>query len=78
MAQCRHAHVSRSGHQSALRPLAPDYVAEESGQTMHFFSESYLRELLASWRQVHLVQVLLPGHKTGGPAKQVWRGLARR
>ena len=28
------------------RELEPDYVAEESGQTMHFFSEAYLRELL--------------------------------
>jgi hypothetical protein len=26
--------------------LEPDLVLEESGQTMHFFSESYLRELL--------------------------------
>lgn len=64
--------------QLPARELEPDYVAEESGQTMHFFSESYLRDLLAGWRQVHLVQVLLPAHKTGEPAKQVWRGLARR
>jgi len=28
------------------RELEADYVAEESGQTMHFFSEAYLRELL--------------------------------
>ena len=28
------------------RELEPDYVAEESGQTVHFFSEAYLRELL--------------------------------
>ena len=26
------------------RELEPDYVAEESGQTVHFFSEAYLRE----------------------------------
>src|SRR5580704_6737171 len=39
------------------RELEPDYVAEESGQTMHFFSEAYLRELLAGWQQVELVQV---------------------
>jgi SAM-dependent methyltransferase len=31
------------------REIEPDYVAEESGQTMHFFSEAYLRELLAGW-----------------------------
>jgi ubiquinone/menaquinone biosynthesis C-methylase UbiE len=60
------------------RELEPDYVIEESGQTMHFFSESYLRDLLAGWRQVHLVQLLLPEHKTSEPSKQVWRGIARR
>jgi Methyltransferase domain len=56
------------------RELEPDYVAEASGQTMHFFSEAHLRELLAGWRQVELVPV--PIHKTGEPFKHVWRGIA--
>jgi SAM-dependent methyltransferase len=60
------------------RELEPDYVAEESGQTMHFFSEAYLRELLAGWQQVQLVPVLIPHRKTGEPFKHVWRGIARR
>jgi SAM-dependent methyltransferase len=60
------------------RELEPDYVAEESGQTMHFFSEAYLRELLAGWQQVQLVPVLVPHRKTGEPFKHVWRGIARR
>jgi SAM-dependent methyltransferase len=60
------------------RELEPNYVAEESGQTMHFFSEAYLRELLAGWQQVQLVPVLVPHRKTGEPFKHVWRGLARR
>jgi len=60
------------------RELEPDYVVEESGQTMHFFSEAYLRELLAGWRQVHLVPVSVPHHKTGELFKHVWRGIARR
>ncbi len=60
------------------RELAPDYVAEESGQTMHFFSEAYLRELLAGWPQVQLVPVPIPDGKTGEPWKHVWRGIARR
>jgi SAM-dependent methyltransferase len=60
------------------RELEPDYVVEESGQTMHFFSEAYLRELLAGWHQVHLVPVPVPHHKTGEPFKHVWRGIARR
>ena len=42
------------------RELGPDYVAEESGQTMHFFSEAYLRELLAGWQHVQLVPVSIP------------------
>jgi SAM-dependent methyltransferase len=58
--------------------LEPDYVVEESGQTMHFFSEAYLRELLAGWQQVSLVPVPVPHRKTGEPYKHVWRGTARR
>ena len=60
------------------RELEPDFVAEESGQTMHFFSEAYLRDLLAGWQQVELVPVLVPHRKTGEPYKHVWRGIARR
>ena len=60
------------------RELEPDYVAEESGQTMHFFSEAYLRELLAEWQEVQLVPVPVPHRKTGELFKQVWRGIARR
>ncbi len=60
------------------RELEPDYVAEESGQTMHFFSEAYLRELLAGWQQVQLVPVLIPHRESGEPYKHVWRGTARR
>jgi SAM-dependent methyltransferase len=58
--------------------LEPDYVAEESGQTMHFFSEPYLRELLAGWQQVELIPVVVPHRKTGEPFKHVWRGTAHR
>jgi SAM-dependent methyltransferase len=60
------------------RELEPDYVAEESGQTMHFFSDAYLRELLAGWQQVHLVPVPVPHHETGELFKHVWREIARR
>ena len=60
------------------RELEPDYVAEVSGQTMHFFSDAYLRELLAGWQQVRLVPVTIPHYKTGEPFKRVWRGTARR
>jgi hypothetical protein len=60
------------------RELEADYVAEESGQTMHFFSEAYLRELLAGWRELHLDPVQIPHRVTGEPFKQVWRGIAQR
>jgi SAM-dependent methyltransferase len=60
------------------RELESDYVAEESGQTMHFFSEDYLRELLAEWQEVELVPVSIPNRETGEPFKHVWRGIARR
>jgi len=60
------------------REIEPDFVAEESGQTMHFFSEAYLRELLADWRELRLEAVPVPHHRTGEPFKQVWRGIAHR
>jgi hypothetical protein len=60
------------------RELERDYVAEESGQTMHFFSESYLRGLLTGWRHVQLVPVAVTHRKTGKPVKHVWRGMVRR
>ena len=60
------------------RELEPDFVAEESGQTVHFFSAAYLHELLAGWQQVQLEQVLVPHRTTGEPFKHVWRGIARR
>jgi SAM-dependent methyltransferase len=58
--------------------LEADYVAEESGQTMHFFSEAYLRELLGGWRELHLGSVQIPHRKTGEPYKHVWCGIAHR
>jgi hypothetical protein len=60
------------------REVEPDYVAEESGQTVHFFSAAYLRELLAGWQDVHLAPVPIPHRETGEPYKHVWRGIARR
>lgn len=60
------------------RELEPDYVAEESGQTMHFFSEAYLRELLGGWRELYLGSVQIPHRETGEPFKHVWRGIAHR
>jgi SAM-dependent methyltransferase len=60
------------------RELEPDYVAEESGQTVHFFSEAYLRELLAGWRELQLDSVQIRRPETGELTKHVWRGIACR
>ena len=58
--------------------LEPDYVVEESGQTMHFFSETYLRELLAGWQELRLTSVPIPHRDSDELYKHVWRGIARR
>jgi SAM-dependent methyltransferase len=60
------------------RELEPDYVVEESGQTVHFFSEAYLRDLLQGWPDLQLSPVPIPHRRTGEPFKHVWRGIARR
>ena len=65
-------------HRLPARELEPDYVAEETGQTVHFFSEAYLRDLLAGWQRVDLIPVPVPHRKTGEPFKHVWRGTAHR
>lgn len=59
--------------------LEPNYILEETGQTMHFFSREYLLELLAGWQGVELEPVVILDRYTGSePFKQVWRGIARR
>jgi SAM-dependent methyltransferase len=60
------------------RELEPDFVLERTGQTMHFFSDGYLRELLRDWRDVRLDLVEIPHAETGQPFKCVWRGVATR
>jgi SAM-dependent methyltransferase len=60
------------------RELESDYVLEETGQTMHFFSEPYLRELLRPWSELRLDPVEITHRETGEKFKQVWRGIAHR
>jgi SAM-dependent methyltransferase len=60
------------------REVEPDFVAEESGQTMHFFSAAYLRELLGGWQELELESVPISDRAKGEPYKHVWRGIARR
>lgn len=56
----------------------PDFVIEQTGQTMHFFSETYLRELLGRWHRVDLELVEIAHPETGRLVKRAWRGIAHR
>ena len=61
-----------------VREPEPDFVVEQTGQTMHFFSDDYLRELLRGWRRLDLELVEVAHRRTGLPFKWVWRGVAHR
>ena len=60
-----------------LRDLEPDYVLEEAGQTVRFFSRAYLAHLLASWHVVMLDHLEILHEGTNEPFKRVWRVAAR-
>jgi len=68
----------RERRRPILRELEPNYVLEEAGQTVRFFSRDYLRELLAEWEIVQLDHVEISDEATGEPSKRVWRVAARR
>lgn len=68
----------RTRWRPVARELEQDFVLEESGQTMHFFSEPYLRELLREWSDLRLDLIEITHRETGEKFKQVWRGIARR
>jgi len=68
----------RARWRPVARELEPDFVLEQSGQTMHFFSERYLRELLQEWDELRLDAVEIARPETGEKFKQVWRGIAHR
>jgi SAM-dependent methyltransferase len=68
----------RERRRPIVRELEPDYVLEQSGQTVRFFSRGYLDELLREWEIVQLNQVEITDSDTGEPFKRVWRVVARR
>lgn len=68
----------RAWKKPEVREIERNYILEQDGQTMRFFSEAYLLELLEDWRDVELEFVRLPGDaKLGYSPKRVWRGIAR-
>jgi SAM-dependent methyltransferase len=66
----------RAKRKPPVRDLAPNYILETDGKTMHFFSAAYLRELLTGWGEVHLELIEITARTTGEPFKYVWRGVA--
>ena len=68
----------RARWRPVARELEQDFVLEETGQTMHFFSETYLRELLQDWTELRLDPVEITRDETGEKFKHVWRGIALR
>ena len=66
----------RAKRKPPVRDIAPNYILEADGKTMHFFSAAYLRALLTGWGDVSLEFVEIPNRMTGEPFKCVWRGVA--
>jgi SAM-dependent methyltransferase len=60
-----------------LRELEPDYVLEKAGQTVRFFSRTYLDDLLTGWQVVMLDHVGIAQGRANVPYKRVWRVAAR-
>ena len=67
----------RAKHKPVLEELEPNYVREADGQTMHFFSEAYLRDLLTDWDDVKLDFLTIQAHTSTEWWKCAWRGQAR-
>lgn len=46
-----------------MREIEPNYILEEGGGIMHFFSRAYLLELLIDWETVNLEHVKILKHQ---------------
>lgn len=67
----------RERRKGLSRELEPNFVLEADGQTMHFFSDDYLRDLLRNWSDVRLEYVEIASDtRTTHSQKCVWRGVA--
>ena len=66
----------RAQYKPQVKELEANYILEENGQTMHFFLEDYLRELLKGWEETKLELVeIAEDVERGFPSKWVWRGI---
>lgn len=67
----------RAKRKPVIRELEPNYVLEADGQTMHFFSEPYLRDLFHDWSEITLEFIAIQAHTSTEWWKCAWRGQAR-
>jgi SAM-dependent methyltransferase len=67
----------RAQRYGRVQELEPHYYREGHGQTMHFFSEAYCREVLGAWTVLDLTHVPLQD-AAGTVVKCVWRCVAQK
>ena len=60
-----------------VQVLGPDFYREANGQTVHFFSEEYCRDLLADWTILDLTHLRLRD-EANTVFKCVWRCIAQK
>jgi SAM-dependent methyltransferase len=67
----------RLAAQPPERQTGPWSYVLAGGQTMHFFSEDYCRDLLAGWRELK-IEAAVSRDAEGRPIKHAWRCIARK
>jgi SAM-dependent methyltransferase len=68
----------RAERRPVRRLLEPNYVLEEAGQVVRFFSHGDLLALLGGWADVEVERIEIADEGTRDPFKVVWRAVARR
>ncbi len=63
-------------HQQLVEELEPDFYLLNGGQTMHFMSEDFCRELLAGWT-IHELERVRTFNADGTVSKCAWRCVAQ-
>ncbi|MGF2035199.1 MAG: class I SAM-dependent methyltransferase [Nostoc sp. CmiVER01] len=66
----------RAERHPIMREIEPNYFLERHGQTMHFFTQEYLLDLLSDWKDVELKHYEILHEQTGKLFKRVWWGKA--